>query len=235
MSPIAHDEDLGFATATWVCGTWGGGSVPKGVRTRVSTLFLWGAREGPGRIERYRASAALLTEKVKLCVVRGEPQEPGLGRVRGEDATLPEALFPFWFDFLSTREGRTVPGVTDAFPWEADLDQARQEMVAKKLGGFAFVHAAKPAGDEEARTRALQADVFYDRAVRHFADQLVAVKLERSAAKDLLESAKVTETPAIIVFKRGGRDVLKSISGDITAKGLMPLLRAVAADQDLPR
>jgi hypothetical protein len=235
VSPIAQDEDLGFATATWVCGTWAGGSVPKGVKARLSALFLWGAREGPSRIDRYRASAALLTEKVRLCVVRGEPQEPGLGRARGEDPVLPEALLPFWFDFLATREGKSVPGVTDAFAWEADLDQARQEMVARKLGGFAYVHAAKPAGDEEARTRALQADVFYDRAVRHFADQLVAVKIEKSAAKELFESAKATETPAIVVFRKGGREVLKVVAGEITAKALIPVLRAVAADQDLPR
>ena len=232
---IGQDEGLGFSTATWICGTWGSGSVPKEVKQRLWTLFLWGPKEGPGRIERYRASAALLAEKVKVCVVRGEPQEPGLGRTRSEDPTIPEALLPFWLDFLSCREGKYVPGQTLAFAWESDLDQARQAMVGRKAGGFAYIHSAKPVGDEEARTRVLQTEVFYERAVRHFADQLVAVKLEKAAAKELLESAKVTETPAIVVFKKGGREVLKAISGDVNAKSLIPLLRAVAADQEMPR
>ena len=235
VSTLAHDEDLGFASATWVCATWGSGSVPKEVKQRLWALFLWGAKEGAGRVERYRASAALLAEKVKVCVVRGEPQEPGLGRTRNEDPVIPEALLPFWFEFLACREGKFAPGKTEAFAWEADLDQARQTMVGRKVGGFAYIHSAKPAGDEEARTRVLQTEVFYDRAVRQFADQLAAVKLEKSAAKALLEAAKVTETPAIVVFKKGGREVLKAVSGEVTAKSLIPLLRAVAADQEMPR
>ena len=61
------------------------------------------------------------------------------------------------------------------------------------------------------------------------------MKLEKSAAKDLLESAKVTETPAIVVFKKGGREVLKAVAGDVNARALVPMLRAVAADQEMPR
>ncbi|HEU4395272.1 MAG TPA: hypothetical protein VFS92_06875 [Planctomycetota bacterium] len=232
---VGFDEELGFATATWICGSWSGGSVPKETKTRLATLFLWGPKEGPSRIARYRDSAALITEKVKSCVVRGAKQEPGLGRARGEDPTIPSEMIPAWLDFLCAREGRFAPGKTDAFEWQESLDAARQEMVATKAGGFAYIHGLKPAGDEEARTKALQNEVFYDRLVRHFADQLVAVKIEKSAAKELLDAAKVTETPAIVVFKRGGREVLKAVSGEVNAKSLIPLLRAVAADQEMPR
>ena len=108
-------------------------------------------------------------------------------------------------------------------------------MEERKAGGFAVVFAAKPEGAEADRAKALQNEVFFDRVVRHFADQLVAVRLEKGEAKDLLAEAKVTGTPAVVVFRKGGKEILKSLSGEIAAKALVPLLRAVAADQDLPK
>jgi hypothetical protein len=108
-------------------------------------------------------------------------------------------------------------------------------MEQRKRGGFAYVWAANPGKEEWERTRTLQNLVFFDRAVRHFGEQLVPVMIEKSKAVDLLAEAKVAETPAVIVFKKGGREVLKSASGDVTAKVLIPLLRAVAADQELPK
>jgi len=235
VARIAFDEALGFRTATWICDTWSGGSLPKEAKGRLAGLFLWGAREGPTRVDRYRQSASLLAPKVKECVARGEDPEPGLGRGRGEDPEIPAALFPFWAYFLGTMEGKFSPDRDLAFDWEETLEGARAAMAERKAGGFAYVHSAKPEGAEADRVRTLQTGVFFDRAVRHFADQLVAVRMEKGAAKALLEEAKVDATPAIIVFKKGGKEVLKSISGDISAKALVPLLRAVAADQDLPR
>jgi hypothetical protein len=235
VARIAFDEALGFRTATWICDTWSGGSLPKEAKGRLAGLFLWGAREGPTRIDRYRNSASLLAPKVKECVARGEVPEPGLGRDRGEDAEIPAKLLPFWAYFLGTMEGKFAPDRDLAFAWEESLEGARAAMAERKAGGFAFVYSAKPAGTEAERARALQTGVFFDRTVRHFADQLVAVRVEKGAAKALLEEAKVDATPAIVVFKKGGREVLKSVSGEITAKALVPLLRAVAAEQDLPR
>jgi hypothetical protein len=235
VARIAFDPDLGFRSATWVCDTWGGGTVAKEVRGRLGALFLWGAREGPTRVDRYRKSADLLAPKTRVCVARGEDPEPGLGRDRGEDPEIPEGLLPFWTWFLRTMEGTLEAGSDLSFEWQPSLDDARAAMLLGKSGGFAFVHAATPDAAEAARTRVLQAEVFLDRTVRHFAEQLVAVKLERAEAKALLEEAKVEGTPAVVVFRKGGREVLKAISGEITAKALVPLLRAVAADQSLPK
>ena len=232
---LGFEEDLGFRTCTWINSGWGGGTVPKWAKEELNGLFLWGAREGPSRTDNYRKSASMLAEKVRVCVARGEEPEPGLGRGRREDPPLPEALLPFWAHFLESMEGRFEPGADRSFEWMDDLEEARAAMAERKTGGFAFVFAAKPEAAEWGRTEALQNRVFFDRAVRHFADQLVPVKIERSKAADLLAAAKVEETPAVIVFKRGGKEVLKAVSGDISPKALVPPLRAVAPDQELPK
>ncbi len=232
---VAFDEELGCRTATWIDGGWGGGSVAKWAKDELSGLFLWGPREGPSRAENFRKASSLLADRVKSSLARGDEPEPGLGRGRKEDPEFPLKLLPFWGYFMESMEGRFAAGYDLSSDWKDDLEKGKADMAEKKAGGFVYVYAAKPEKDEWERTRALQNEVLLDRTVRHFADQLVAVKIEKGKAKDLMDAAKVTETPAIIVYKKGGKEILKSIGGEISAKALVPLLRAVAADQDIPK
>ena len=232
---LAFDEALGFRTATWIDSYWGGGSVPKWAKDELNGLFLWGPREGASRADRCRKSASLLSEKARLACARGAPQDPGQPRGGREEPAFPTAEIPFWGYFLECMEGRFEPGRDLSYPWEGDLEAAKTAMAERKTGGFAVIYAAKPEGPEADRARALQVDVLFDRTVRHFADQLVPVRLEKAAAKELMEAAKVTATPAVVVFKRGGKEILKSVAGEVTTKALVPLLRAAAPDPEMPK
>jgi hypothetical protein len=232
---VAFDEALGCRTATWIDGGWGGGSVAKWAKEELNGLFLTGAREGPSRVEAHRKAASLLGDRVLRSLAHEAPQEPGLGRSRKEDPEFPVSLVPFWGYFMECMEGRFTPGRDLSFEWGEDLEQARAAMAERKTGGLVYVYAEKPDGPESERTRTLQNEVLFDRVVRHFAGQLVPVKLEKSKAKDLLESAKVAETPALIVFKRGGKEILRACAGEIAPKALIPVLRAAAPDAEMPR
>jgi len=232
---LAFDEGLGFRTATWVDSGWGGGTVAKWAKEELNALFLYGAKEGPSRIDRYRKSASLLAEKVRLSLELGEVQEPGLGRARSDEPVLPLPLLPFWGYFMESMEGRFDPERDLSREWVGDLAAAKAAMAEKKTGGIVFIYAAKPEGAERERAKVLQNEVLFDRIVRHFADQLIPVRLEKAAAKDLLETLKLAETPAIVVFKKGGKEILKSVAGEITAKSLVPLLRAASPDPEMPR
>jgi hypothetical protein len=232
---VAFDEGLGCRTATWIDWGWGGGTVAKWAKEELNGLFLWGPKEGPSRTEGWRKSSSLLAERIKNSIALGEAPDPGLGRSRKEDPEFPDKLLPFWGYFMECMEGRFAPGHDLSSEWMADLEAARASMADRKTGGFVYVHSEKPEKAEWERTRVLQNEVFFDRIVRHFSEQLVPVKLEKGKAKEILEAAKVTETPAIVVYKKGGKEILKALSGEVTAKALVPLLRAVSPDQELPK
>ncbi len=70
-----------------------------------------------------------------------------------------------------------------------------------------------------------------DRAVRHFGNQLKAVKLDLGD-----ESARfgVKVTPAVAVLKRDGK-LKKLLSGKIKAKSLARALRSVAPNKRPPK
>jgi hypothetical protein len=231
---LAFDESLGFRTATWVDASWSGGSVPKWAKDGLSALFLYGGKEGPSRADRYRKSASMLSEKARISLAHGENPEPGLPRGR-EEPDLPVKELPFWGYFMESMEGRFDAARDLSRDWMTNLPMAKDVMAERKTGGMVFVHEAKPDAVGEARARTLQNEVLFDRTVRHFADQLVCVRMEKAEAKELLEAAKVTETPAVIVFRKGGKEILKSVAGEITARSLVPLLRAAAPDQEMPR
>jgi hypothetical protein len=232
---LAFDEGLGCRTATWIDSGWGGGSVAKWAKEELNGLFIWGAREGPSRTERFKKSSSLLAERVKTSLAHGEDPDPGLGRSSKEDPEFPDKLLPFWGYFMESMEGRFAPGYDHSSDWKSDLEEARSQMADRKTGGFVYVYSEKPEKAEWERTRVLQNEVLFDRVVRHFSEQLVPVKLEKGKAKELLDAARVTETPAIIVYKKGGKEILKAASGEIPVKALIPLLRAVSPDQELPK
>lgn len=235
LPELAFDDALSVRTATWIDASWGGGSVPKRAKEELRGLFLWGAKEGPSRVDRYAKSAELLAGRVRIAVAKGAPPAEGLGRGRSEDPEIPLELLPFWTAFLEAMEGRFTPGGGAAFDWIPTLGDGLAEMIDRNTGGFVYVYDPAAEGEERERMKVLQNEVFYDRVVRHFADQLAAVRLEKGAAGELLQEAKVTETPAIVVYKKSGAGVLKALSGPVTAKSLAPLLRAASPDPSLPR
>lgn len=232
---LAFDEGLGCCTATWIDSGWGGGSVAKWAKEELNGLFLWGSKEGPSRIERFKKSSSLLSERVKTSLAHGEEQETALGRGGKEDPEFPDKLLPFWGYYMECMEGRFTPGRDLSADWMDDMEKARSEMADRKTGGFVYVYSEKAEKDEWERTRVLQNEVLLDRVVRHFSEQLVPVKLEKGKAKEILEAARVTELPAVIVYKKGGKEILRTACGEVTSKVLVPLLRAVSPDQELPK
>ena len=235
LAVLALDESLGFRTGCWINAAWPGGSIPKWAKEGFAGLFLWGAKEGPSRVDRYVRGATAFAQKARVSVARGEAQEPGLGRSRSEDAVLPVSLLPFWGYFLECMEGRYVHGRDLAFDWGEDLEAARAAMGERKTGGLVYVWSKDADDAEKERTKVLQNELFFDHVVQHFGQQLVAARLEKSAAKALLEQAKVTATPAVVVFGKGGTSILRAVSGEVTAKALVPLLRAASPDSEMPK
>ena len=232
LQRIAFRDDLRFRTCTWVSWSFAGGTTPKWVREHLSGLFLWGEDEGKSRVDRYLKGLDLLGEKARTAVGKAEP---GLGRNEKDEPEFPVKLVPFYGYFLECMEGRFTPGRDLSFEWLDSLPEGVAAMKEGKTGGLVYVH--DPAGDAPTmeRTKTLQNEIFFDRIVRHFAGQLVPVRLEKAAAKELLEKEKVKELPALLVFKKGGKEVLRVLSGEIDVKKLVPVLRAASPDPDLPK
>ena len=81
----------------------------------------------------------------------------------------------------------------------------------------------------------LQNEIFQDIAVRHYGNQLQAVKLERAACQPWLDRLKIKlkSTPAVLVLKRDGK-LKKVLQGKIKASKLASALRSVAPNKDKP-
>ena len=224
LHPIALDEKLRFRTATWIAAGFKGGSVPKTARREMGCLALAGEQDGN------RAAAVgtigALEKKVKWVDCR---LEPNLGHA------FPTTLVPYLGYFMEVFEGRFEPGHDLSYAWKDDLAAARETMATEKRGGFVYVWSKDADEKERELTRELQHDVFFDRTVRFFADQLIAVKLEKDAAAELIAEEKIRSVPAIVVFEPGGKRVDKILEGKLAAGKLAGALRGVAREKRPPK
>ena len=118
-----------------------------------------------------------LEKKVKFVDCR---IQPNLGHA------FPRDLVPYWTWVMEVMEGRFTAGDQRSFEWAADLPTARREMESKKVGGFAYIWSSDADEKETALTRLYQNEALFGRVAGFFGRQLVAVKLEKKDAADLI-------------------------------------------------
>lgn len=222
LAPIVFDEELPFVSACWMAAGYNGGKVPRRAKKEMGCIALAGS-DDPNRGAAEK-TVDLLADKVRTVECR---IQPGIGH------EFCRELMPYYFYWLKAMEGRFAPGEDLSFDWTDDVEAAKQRMAAQKLGGFVYFWSAKD--DREEETKRVQNEVFFDRWVRRFGNQLVAVKLEREKNEELFGKFKLKETPAVVVLKPDF-DVEKDLEGKkIKESSLAKALRSVAKDKTIPR
>jgi dienelactone hydrolase len=222
LGPIAFDEDLHMVSACWVAAGCSGGKVPRRAKREMGAMALAGT-EDPNR-NAAESTVTVLEDKVRCVECR---LQPNLGH------KFPRELLPYYFYWVKVMDGRFVPGEDLSFDWTADPEAARQRMETQKLGALLYFYSKEDGENEQARR--VQNEVFFDRYVRHFGSQLVAIKLERAEHEDLFEELRLRATPAIAVLAHDF-DVSKSFEGKrIKASSLAGALRKIAPDKRVPK
>ncbi|MCK6460085.1 MAG: hypothetical protein L6Q95_09355 [Planctomycetes bacterium] len=220
LAPIAFDEDLRPVSATWIAAGYNGGAVGNWAKKGLGALALAGAQDpnAPAAMK----TVDLLKDKVRCVEVRLQ---------QGLDHKWPREHDEYLLWWMGVMEGRFEPGKDLNFKWGDDLDAALEGLKPRKKGGvLLYVWSPDDAAKPEARE--LQNEILMDPLVRHYGNQLVAVKLE--AGDPVAAKLGVTATPAIAVLDKEGA-VKKLLAGRITAKALAGALRSVAPDAKPPK
>lgn len=214
LAPVVFDEELPFASATWVAaGYRGEGKVPKRARDGMGVLALAGSEDG--NRDAAEATPDALREDVRSVAVR---LQPGLGH------EWPDDLMPFYGWWLGVQEGRYVPGETLAFDWQPWTDDATTALDgSSKAGGFLYLYAP----DDEELGRVMQNELHLDLDVQFLGAQLTAWKADAGENPELLARFKAKSTPAIVVFDGKGK-VKKTLTGKLSVSKLAKALRPVA-------
>jgi predicted esterase len=219
LAPIAFDDDLKPCSACWIAAGYNGGKVGRWAKKGLGALALAGANDPNAGAA--RQTVPLLKDKVRSVEVR---LQEGLGHKWPRD----HDKYHLWW--AGAMEGRFNPDTDMNFAWGDDLDAAIEALKSEKRGGI-FIYFHAPEDKEKPEAHRLQNSVFMDLAVRHFGNQLKAVKLDLGD-----ESAKygVKVTPAVAVLKKDGT-LKKLLSGKIKAKSLASALRSVAPKKKPPK
>jgi dienelactone hydrolase len=220
LAPIAFDDDLKPASATWIAAGFNGGAVGKWARKGLGALALAGAQDpnAPAAVK----TVDLLRDKVRSVEVRLQ---------KGLDHKWPKEHDAYLLWWMGAMEGRFVPGKDLNFAWGDDLDAALAGLKPGKKGGvILYVWGPDDAAKPEAKE--LQNEVLMDPLVRHYGNQLAAVKLEMG--DDVATKLGVTVSPSVAVLDRAGA-VKKLLAGKVTAKALAAALRSVAPDSRPPK
>ncbi len=221
LTPLAFDDDLHPASATWIAAGFQGGQVPKWAATDQGVIALAGS-EDPN-LRAAQATVGMLRGKVRSVEVR---VQNGLGHA------FPDQLVDYLHWWMNVMDGRFTAGDDRSFDWTDDLAAAvRSEAGAKKGGVMLWLWSADAA--DEGALRTLQHDVFFDPEVRFLGRQIPCVRLEAGANADTLARLGVKATPAVVVLDRDGKPK-KVLSGTIKARLLASALKHVAPERRMP-
>jgi predicted esterase len=219
LAPIAFDDDLKPCSACWIAAGFNGGKVGRWARKGLGALALAGADDANAGAA--RGTVPLLKDKVRSVEVR---LQKGLGHKWPHEH---DAYLLWW---AGAMEGRFNPDTDMNFAWGDDLEAAIAALEGKKRGGI-FIYFHAPEDKDKPEARKLQNEVFMDLAVRHFGNQLQAVKMDLG---DESERYGVKVTPAVAVLKKDGK-LKKLLSGKIKARSLASALRSVAPNKRPPK
>lgn len=222
LTPLALDDELRPRSATWVAaGYTGGGKIPKWAKEDLGVIALAGKLDG--NLRAARATVRAVYGDVRSVEVR---EQPKLGH------KWPDALMPYLQWWMGVMEGRFTPGEDMSFDWGESVDDAVTALANQKKGGI-LVYVFDPESDQDnEHARTLQTRTFHDVNVRHYGNQLQAVKFTRAAAESWLAAMKIKlkASPAVIVLKKDGK-LKKVLQGKISAKKLASALRGVCPDK----
>lgn len=219
LAPIAFDDDLRPCSACWIAAGFNGGKIGRWAKKGLGALALAGADDPNAGAA--RQTVPLLKEKVRSVEVR---LQAGLAH------KWPREHDKYHLWWAGAMEGRFDPDTDMNFAWGDDLDAAIAALKGKKRGGI-FIYFHAPQDKEKPEARRLQNEVFMDQAVRHFGNQLQAVKLDLG---DESRKYGVKVTPAVAVLKKDGT-LKKLLSGKIKARSLASALRSVAPNKKPPK
>ncbi len=223
LGPVAFDAKLRVRTATYIAAGYSGGKPPRSAKKEMGILALAGAQDGNRGAA--QATVSALEKKVKFADCR---IQPNLGHA------FPRELVPYWTWVMEVMEGRFTAGDQRSYEWATDLATARRDMETRKVGGFAYIWSSKADEKETALTKLYQNEALFGRIAGFFGRQLVALKLEKKDAAELIVEAKVKATPAIVVFKRGGAKVAKVLTGKTSTSKVASAFRSVAKNRKMP-
>lgn len=220
LAPIAFDEDLKPCSATWIAAGYNGGAVGKWAKKGLGALALAGAQDpnAPSAMK----TVDLLKDKVRCVEVRLQ---------QGLDHKWPREHDAYLLWWMGVMEGRFEPGKDLNFKWGDDLDAALEGLKDKKKGGV-IVYVWSPDDASKPEAKELQNGILMDPRVRHYGNQLAAVKIE--LVDPVATKLGVTTSPAIVVLDKEGA-VKKLLPGKVTAKALASALRSVAPDGKPPK
>ena len=222
LSSLVFDPKFNFVSASWSMGGCSGGKVPPRARKEMGAITLVGGQDwARGAAE---GTVKMLAKKVRSveCHV-----QPGIGH------EYPSALVAFHRKWLLVMDGRFTPGECATIEFGGGLESAKEEMAAEKKGALVYVYSAEES--EEAETRRVQNEIFFDPMLRHYAGQVARVKADRGKDAAILETLGAKTTPAIAVLKPDGT-VSKLFEGKkLKASSIAKALRSVAKDKRPPK
>lgn len=222
LGPLAFDDDLHPRSATWVGSGCSGGSIPKWARTDLGVLAMAGAEDRLASSA--RGTPKVLSDKVRSVEVR---LQAGLGH------KWPRDLMPYYRWWMGAMEGRFVPGEDMNFEWGDSIEEAVKALEDERRGGI-LVYAFAPDDAEKEVAKRLQNEILMDPLVRHYGNQLQAVKLDFAAHREALEALGVKETPAIVVLKRSGARKKVLAGKSLKARKIASALKSVAPNKKPP-
>ncbi len=223
LPTLAFSDELKPVSAIYLAAGHDGPSPPKWAKKRLSVLALAGEQDPNARAA--RATVTRLRGKVLRVEARFQPN---LGQ------KWPRMYEPFMLWWTGVTEGRFTPGDDMNFDWQSDFTAALATQASRKKRGGVWLYVYDAEGDKDSKeARRIQEVVFMHPLVRHFGNQLPAVKMDRNSA-DLPAGLKINKTPAVAIYDRKGK-LKKLYEGKIKVRQLAASLRKRAPDPKMPK
>jgi predicted esterase len=221
LPTLAFHDELRPCSAAWVASGCTAGP-PKWAKKDLGVIAMAGTEDSAARSS--RETVKMLTGKVRSIEARFQP---GLGH------KWPRELMPYFQWWMGAMEGRFVPGVDMNFDWGESIEEAVASLAGVKRGGV-LVYAFQESDAQSAKAKSLQNVLLMDPLVRHYGNQLKAVKLDYAKHREALEALGVKATPALVVLSRSGK--VKKVLGakSLKARKIASALKSVAPNKKAP-
>ena len=223
LPALAFDDTVKPCSATWVASGCRVAATPKWAVEGLGVLALAGTEDANAASA--RETVKLLRGKVRTVEARFQPK---LGH------EWPAELAPYLRWWMGAMEGRFEPGVDLNLAWGTSIERATAALAGDKKGGI-VVLAYHADDKDKPLAKELTNEILMDSLVRHYGQQLEAVKLDYAEHKEALEALGVTQTPALLVLKADGKpkEVLQDAK-KLKLRKIITALKSVAPDKKKP-
>ena len=221
LEELCFTDEPSFRTYCWPMGCLPGGKPPKHCKESLSLLVLVGSRSYYKKES--RRATRFYKGKLRSAEVRYE---------RGIEKKVCLGLFPYYRWWLRAQEGRTGPGDSMAFEWQDLKPKADAPLTDGHAGALVYWYSPDDANDEAARR--FQTETLHLRESLFFGGQLTAWKADAKANAEAFKAAGLTQTPAVVVYDKKGKQKAM-LQGDIEPKKLISALKSVAPGKKMPK